>query len=111
MTNDAGDKLPELIPIHRLPDLIPSSRRGKKLALATIYRWCQQGRIPTLKVGGGRYVTATALAELLNSDSRAAPVSEGASAAGAAFDAGVLLDRLLSKSGRTARSTLRITRE
>lgn len=92
-------QIPELIPLHRLPDLIPSSRRGKKLALATIYRWSQRGRIPTVKIGGSRYVSASALAQILSvtADGTAArPESPNL----AAKRAGAELDALLARRRR-----------
>src|SRR4051812_48009729 len=85
-------ELPELIPLHRLPDLIPSPRRGKKLALATIYRWSQRGRIPTVKIGGSRYVSSATLSQLcktITQPASSAPKSDDVDAkrASAALDA------------------------
>lgn len=56
----------KFIPLHELPRLIPSSRRGKRLALATIYRWAASGRLKTSKIGGGRYVSHDDLLEFLH---------------------------------------------
>lgn len=92
--------LPELIPLHRLPDLIPSSHRGKKLALATLYRWAASGRLPTVKVGGGRYVTQGDLARILSARQLSEPAPAGPTSAGKL--AGAELDRLLMKRARRA---------
>jgi len=74
----------ELIPIHRLPALIPSSRRGKTLAMPTIYRWIESGKLKTLKIAGGRYVTAGDLEAFLGGDEgMVAPSMTGDATAGA----------------------------
>jgi hypothetical protein len=57
--------LPKLIPLHRVLDYIPSSRRGRKLSLATLYRWSARGQLPTQKIGGSRYVAVESLLNLM----------------------------------------------
>ena len=91
----------ELIPLHRLPDLIPSSRKGKTLAMPTIYRWIESGRLKTLKIAGGRYITAGVLEAFLGGDEgMAAPSGTGDATAGADA-AGKELDIVFShKRGR-----------
>ncbi len=66
----------ELIPVHELPNLIPSCRKGKKLALATVYRWILKGRLPTLRIGGGRFVTAAALAQFIQTPCSQAMITD-----------------------------------
>ena len=84
----------ELIPIHRLPALIPSSRRGKTLAMPTIYRWIESGRLKTLKIAGGRYVTAGDLEAFLGGDVDMAARSVAGDATAGADTAGKELDML-----------------
>ncbi len=66
----------ELIPVGRLPSLIPSSRPGKRLNLATIWRWSTHGvrgaRLETVLIGGVRYTSGAAVTrfvEALNATS------------------------------------------
>jgi hypothetical protein len=52
----------EIVPIANLPDHAPRRRQGKKLNVATAYRWCNGVRardgstvcLPTIQVGGTR---------------------------------------------------------
>lgn len=91
----------ELIPIKRLPDLLPSSRPGKRIALATIYRWILRGKLRSRKIGGSVYVTVDDLIDFIGSRSQqgARPTGHPASEMSAAADrAGEELDRLLSNS-------------
>src|SRR5947207_1580606 len=64
---DVITELPQEIPLHRIREIIPSSRRGKKLALGTLYRWKSSGRLHTIKIGGSLYVTLEDLTKLLRS--------------------------------------------
>lgn len=105
-SNDRG-MLPELIPLHQVPDLIPSSRRGKRLALATLYRWSMRKKLATIKVGGGRYVTRDAMLALTHGESTAAPPARTASER--ARCAGEELDRLIKGGKRHGRSRGRLT--
>jgi hypothetical protein len=86
----------ELIPVHALPDLMPSSRRGKKLALATIYRWILKGKLKSVRIGGGRFVTPAWLAEFIESSGAVPSMTHPADAA---RRAGIELDRLLARPG------------
>lgn len=92
--------VPELIPLHRLPDVIPSSRPGKRLALATLYRWVQRGRLSTIKVGGCRYVTPTGLARLFGPDVFDLAVAPACPPANRALRAGERLDQLMRKGAQ-----------
>ena len=100
---DVPAMIPHLIPLQRIPALIPSARPGKRLAIATVYRWVQRGRLNTVKVGGGRFVTEAELVRLLS------PVegeSGGGPAPGAtesARRAGAELERLLGGDDRSSR--------
>jgi hypothetical protein len=88
----------ELIPIHKIVDLIPSSRRNKKLAVATVYRWILRGELQSLKIGGARFVTAEALTEFIRRKSSPDPLSSGSSRA--SEEAGAELDSLLGCRSR-----------
>lgn len=88
-------QLPELIPLHQLPALIPSSRPGKRLAIATVYRWAQQGRIRTVKIGGSRYVVRDALAQLFSAADSPSDDPRPETRGTDAHRAGLALDRLL----------------
>ncbi len=103
MINGVRQQLPDLVPIHELPDLIPSSRRGKKLALATLYRWAQQGRIPTVKIGGSRYVARDALAQLFSAVDSSGTDPRAEANGTDAVRAGLALDRLLGTRRASAR--------
>jgi hypothetical protein len=92
---DSDPQLPALIPLHRVPDLVPSSQPGKRLALSTVFRWALQGRLRTVKVGGGRYVTAADLLAFVRGPSRA-----GEPPAADARKAGEQLDRALGQRRR-----------
>src|SRR5438045_2494641 len=94
-----ASNLPQLIPLHRLPEIIPSSRPGKKLSLATCYRWAATGRLPTVKVGGSRYVSESDLASLLDPEN-SSPSRQDPDPSGRAQRAGSELDLLLSKRSR-----------
>ena len=100
----------ELIPLKQLPDLIPSSRRGARLALPTIYRWILRGKLKSRKIGGSVYVTVQDLAEFVGGRQDGEPSAPRSPAAvtGAAHRAGQELDRLLcggTKSGRRGHRT------
>jgi hypothetical protein len=92
--------LPQLIPLHQVPDLIPSSRRGKRLALATLYRWAIRKKLATIKIGGSRYVTRDALVALTRGESTAG--LRGPTATERAQQAGEQLEQLI-KGGRRQR--------
>ena len=86
--------LPELIPLHEIPKIVPSTRPGKRIHLSTVYRWAMSGRLPSVKIAGGRYVTKDALLQLVNGAEpkrRPVPPNERARAASAE------LQRLLGK--------------
>jgi len=91
---------PELIPIHRLPEYIPSSRANKRLSIPTVYRWILQGRLKSRKVGGSRYVTAEDLAEFLRGDPAVPRPFPCDRSLRAAERAGQELDTLIGKGGR-----------
>lgn len=87
----------ELIPLKQLPDLIPSSRPGARLALPTIYRWILRGKLKSRKIGGSLYVTVQDLADFVGA-ARGNDMPAGqvpATGAAAARRAGEELDQLL----------------
>lgn len=59
-----------IIPISEVSKLLPSSRPGKKLNAATVFRWAQSGRLETVKVGGARYTSREALARFAQPTAR-----------------------------------------
>jgi hypothetical protein len=56
----------ELIPLTKIPDLIPSTTPGRRLAFATIWRWTTYGvrgrRLETVRIGGSSYTSREAIA-------------------------------------------------
>jgi hypothetical protein len=46
----------EWVPVAEAVRLLPSCRPGKRLALSTIYRWINQGRLDCCRVGRWRFV-------------------------------------------------------
>ena len=65
---DLDSAADDLVAISELPRLLPR-RHGKRLNLATLYRWVSRGvggsRLPTLRVGGRLYVHRQQLSEFL----------------------------------------------
>ncbi|WP_169973105.1 DUF1580 domain-containing protein [Tautonia rosea] len=57
--------LETLIPIGQVPDLIPSSRAGKRVHVSTIWRWVLAGvrgvQLETVTIGGSRYTSREAV--------------------------------------------------
>lgn len=58
--------LRQLIRLSDLPSFLPLTNRGKKIHLATVYRWASAGglrgvQLDTFYVGGVRYTTQDAL--------------------------------------------------
>ncbi|GEM_PF-3160617 len=57
----------DLIPLRNLPKLLPCRRRGKRLNLATVWRWTTAGygplkiKLPVLRVGANVYTSREAL--------------------------------------------------
>lgn len=94
--------LPELVPVHALPRLIPSSRRGRKLSISTVFRWLQRGRLPSRRVGGARYVHRLDLLRFLAG--HAARTAQNAMEDGlrADLDAPANLDQRPAPPGRLA---------
>lgn len=91
----------DLIPLNRIPDLLPSSRSGKRVARTTIIRWFLKGLLKGRKIGGSWFVTAHDLAQFVDSKSKEHPLSmaEASAARLSAQRAGAELDRLLGKAG------------
>jgi hypothetical protein len=60
--------LQEFVCLREVPDRLPK-RNGRKLGLATIYRWakdgCQGVRLETWQLGGCRYTTPAALEQFV----------------------------------------------
>lgn len=99
LLNRRDDVQGELIPITRLPDLIPSSRRGRKLSMPTVYNWMNRGKLRTRKIGGSRYVLGEDLADFLQGDAVPASPLAGPGRTTAAKEAGDELDQILSRKG------------
>jgi hypothetical protein len=63
-----GESLKDFIPLAEAPDHFPR-RRGKKVSLATVYRWTQSGcngiRLHTVMVGGVRYTSPLAIEQFV----------------------------------------------
>ena len=65
----------ELVPLPKVPKLLPRRPNGKRLHISTVYRWAQRGvrdgiRLETLRIGGTTYTSRQALqrfAEALSS--------------------------------------------
>ena len=56
MSNDTG--LPnDLIGLREATRLLPGLRAGKRIHIATLYRWCRVGRLPSWKIGVGTFVS------------------------------------------------------
>lgn len=57
--NPLNPKCPELRPLAEYSQRIPSSRGGKSLNRATLWRWALKGlqgvKLQTVRIGGGRY--------------------------------------------------------
>jgi hypothetical protein len=60
--------LQDFVCLREVPDRLPK-RNGRKLGLATIYRWakdgCQGVRLATWQLGGCRYTTPAALEQFV----------------------------------------------
>jgi hypothetical protein len=61
--NAPPPNLAELIPLKDVPGLLPR-QAGKKVHVATIYRWCFSGRLQAVKIAGRYYTTREAIAAL-----------------------------------------------
>lgn len=59
----------ELIPLARVPDLIPSRRADKRLNQATVWRWTSRGSrgilLEAVTIGGSRYTSLEAVARFV----------------------------------------------
>lgn len=44
------------IPVAQVPQLLPSCRPGRKLALSTVYRWIARGQLDCCRRGRWRFV-------------------------------------------------------
>jgi hypothetical protein len=55
-----------LIPLTEVPDFIPSTTLGRRLSIATVWRWAKFGvrgrRLESVKVGGSFYTSREAIA-------------------------------------------------
>src|SRR5689334_22581299 len=69
----------ELFPLRDVPKRIPK-RAGRRLHIATVYRWAQHGlggtRLETLRVGGTRYTSLAALQRFFDNLSALDPSSQ-----------------------------------
>ena len=87
----------ELIPVVRIPALLPSAKPGRQLSMVTVYRWIENGKLPTRKIGGRRYVTADDLVAFINGGNDETPAHTTPTAS--AEKAGRELDLVLSRKG------------
>ncbi|MCA9312358.1 MAG: DUF1580 domain-containing protein [Phycisphaerales bacterium] len=55
----------QLIPLNDVPRRLPRRSNGRRIHIATIYRWAQRGcrgvRLETVQVGGTKYTSPEAL--------------------------------------------------
>ena len=55
----------QLIPIRKVPRLLPRQTNGKRVHLSAVYRWMQRGRrgvcLEYLKIGGRRFTSIEAV--------------------------------------------------
>jgi hypothetical protein len=58
----------KLYPLRILTLLLPSSRGGRKLHLATVHRWRAEGKFSARKIGGCWYVSGAEVRRLLAPD-------------------------------------------
>jgi len=69
-------ELETLIPLREVPNHLPT-RRGRKVHISTIYRWCKKGmhglRLETVRVGGITYTNDRALQRFLRAPKVSAP--------------------------------------
>jgi hypothetical protein len=69
-------ELESLIPLREVPNHLPR-RRGRKVHMSTIYRWCKKGvhgvRLDTVRVGGITYTHDQALQRFLGTPKASAP--------------------------------------
>jgi hypothetical protein len=93
-----------VIPLRDVPKYVPSRVRGRKLSVATAWRWALQRRDPleTFRTPGGRFTSVEALGRFLERCSRPeAPGTQRTStpastdAHNRALDAGEKLWRLI----------------
>lgn len=66
---DLVDQLGELIPLRDVPSLLPRGRGGKRIHIATVYRWTDPGcrgiRLRYAQLGATRCTTRAWLAEFM----------------------------------------------
>ncbi len=55
----------QLVPIGRVPQLLPARPNGRKIHVSAIYRWVQRGargrRLEAIQIGGTTYTSREAL--------------------------------------------------
>lgn len=66
----AGDLAGELMTLAELARRLPGARRGKPLHVATIYRWCESGRLEYVICGGRRMTTMEAFRRFIEDGTR-----------------------------------------
>jgi len=61
-----------VIPLGDVPDYIPSRRPGKRLHVATVWRWVLHGvrgrKLETITIGGSRYTSVEALQRFVEAE-------------------------------------------
>ncbi len=66
-----------LIPLSEVAAYVPSSRPGKRLNVATVWRWATAGvgghRLETVKVGGSTYTSVEAVKRFVQQPRRREP--------------------------------------
>ena len=59
----------ELVPLAKIPEVLPRGQSGKKIHRATGFRWALKGirgiRLETIKVGGSRFTSHEALSRFI----------------------------------------------
>lgn len=71
----------ELRPLAEYSERLPSSRRGKRVHRATLWRWALKGTrggvlLPTVRLGGCRYTCDASVAEFMRRLSEPVPRNE-----------------------------------
>lgn len=67
---DDVDRLESMIPLNQVPRIFPALRHGKRVNVATIFRWtnegCQGVRLKFVKLGSTRCTTREWIAEFVS---------------------------------------------
>ena len=59
-----------LVPLGQVPTIVPSSHPGKRLNIATVWRWATHGvrgvQLESILIGGARYTSREAVARFVD---------------------------------------------